>query len=98
MAENSRDRSGAPSDKQKADAARKNMSDYEAAAVALRAKTERLRALRLAREAAEHAAAPPKAVARPKAAKPAKSSKGPKAPSVTLAEWLRTERSSGRNS
>jgi hypothetical protein len=44
---------------QKANDARQAMSDYEAAAAAVRANTERLRALRLAREAAQAAAPPP---------------------------------------
>jgi len=47
---------------QKANDAKQAMSDYEAAAAAVRANTERLRALRLARDAAqaaEAAAAPP---------------------------------------
>ena len=42
---------------QKANDARQAMSDYEAAAAAMRANTVRLRALRLARDAAEAAAA-----------------------------------------
>jgi len=43
---------------QRADDAKKAASEYESNAVALRAKTERLRALRLARDAAAPAAAP----------------------------------------
>lgn len=45
---------------QKANDARQAMSDYEAAAAAVRANTARLRALRLARDAAQAAAPPPK--------------------------------------
>src|SRR5262245_54818466 len=41
---------------QRAEDGRKAMAEYEAAAEAMRAKTERLRALRLARDAAEAAA------------------------------------------
>lgn len=40
----------------KADDGKKAMAEYEAQAIALRAKTERLRALRLAHEAAQQAA------------------------------------------
>ena len=45
---------------QRAEDGKKAMSEYEAEGIAVRAKTERLRALRLARDAAEAAAAPPK--------------------------------------
>jgi hypothetical protein len=51
---------------QRAQDGKKAMSDYEAEGAALRAKTERLKALRLARDAAADAAdqtAPPKAPA-----------------------------------
>jgi hypothetical protein len=44
---------------QKANDAKQAMSEYEAAAAAVRANTERLRALRLARDAAQAAAPPP---------------------------------------
>lgn len=56
---------------QRANDAKQAMADYEAEAVALRAKTARLRALRLARDAELAAAAPKKTkVARkPKGAK-----------------------------
>jgi hypothetical protein len=72
---------------QRAEDAKRAMSDYEAAAAAMRAKTERLRALRLARDAA----APQSAPAAPKA----KASKK-KAPTSTLSEWLENERKAGR--
>ena len=101
MADNSKDRAGPQFDKQqKADIGRKNLSEYEATGAALRARTERLRALRLAREAAETAAAPaarPSATPKAKGVKVAKTAKGAKSASATLAEWLKAERSSGRN-
>ena len=63
---------------QRAHDAKQAMAEYESEAVAMRAKTERLRALRLARDAgvaAAEAAAPPatktKAIRKPKAAKDA---------------------------
>jgi hypothetical protein len=67
------------------------MAEYEAQAAATRAKTERLRALRLARDAA----APPGqlkpvVVARKKA--------GKKEPAAKLADWLASQEKSGRKS
>jgi hypothetical protein len=59
---------------QRANDAKKAMADYEAEAVATRAKTERLRALRLARDAAEQAAA---AAAPPAKKKSVKAKKAP---------------------
>ena len=50
---------------------KKAMAEYEADASATRIKTEKLRALRLAREAAEQAAPPPPAKSKSKTAKPA---------------------------
>jgi hypothetical protein len=70
---------------QRANDAKKAMSDYENAASALRAKTERLKALRLARDAAAPAPAAPK----PKAKKKAKG---------TLSEFLTGQAKEGRNS
>jgi hypothetical protein len=75
---------------QRAADGKKAMADYEAQAIAVRAKTERLRALRLAREAAEGPAAPKK----PAAAKK-RSAKGGAAAS-TLADWLDNQEKSGR--
>jgi hypothetical protein len=72
---------------------RKAMAEYEASAAATRAKTEKLRALRLAREAAEAAA--PKPPAKPKAKAKSKSKK--KAPDGKLADWLDDQAESGRN-
>jgi hypothetical protein len=66
-------------------------ADYEAEAAALRAKTERLKALRLAREATEQPA-PAKRAAAPKA----KASKK-KGPSGSLSDWLKDQEKGGRN-
>ena len=49
---------------QRAKDAEKAMAEYEAEVIATRAKTERLRALRLARDAAEQAAAAAKSAAK----------------------------------
>jgi hypothetical protein len=73
----------------------KAMAQYEAEGKAIRAKTEKLRALRLARDAAEAEAkkdAPPKA-AKKKAVK--KVAKKP-AEKVALATWLESEQKAGR--
>jgi hypothetical protein len=69
--------------------AKKAMSDYEAAAAAMRAKTERLRALRLARDA-ELAATAAAAPAKKKTAK-GKQAKG------TLSDWIKAREASGHN-
>jgi hypothetical protein len=74
---------------QRANDAKKAASEYETAAVALRAKTERLKALRLARDAA----APP---LQPAAAPKRKSKK--KAESGTLSAWLDGRDKEGRHS
>jgi len=76
------------------------MAEYEASAAATRAKTEKLRALRLAREAAELAAPKPPAKTKAKAgakagAKSAKTKK--KAPDGKLADWLDDQADSGSN-
>jgi hypothetical protein len=68
---------------------RKAMSDYEADAAAVRAKTEKLRALRLARDAA----APPPAPAK-RAGRKAKSASGTSA-SASLSDWLKDREDSG---
>ena len=75
---------------------RKAMAEYEANAAAVRAKTERLRALRLAREA-ELAANPPAKPAKAAAAKAGKTAKTKKAPAKKLSDWLDGERDSGRS-
>lgn len=71
---------------QRAEDAKKATSDYETAAAALRAKTERLKALRLARDAA----APPKEPEKPKSA-------GKKKGKPSLSEWLDGQANEGRN-
>ena len=74
---------------------KKAMAEYEASAAATRAKTEKLRALRLAKEAAEAAA--PKPPAKPKAKAGAKSKSKKKAADGKLADWLEDQAESGRN-
>jgi Mg-chelatase subunit ChlI len=76
---------------QKAAEGEKAMAQYEADARAVRAKTERLRALRLAKEAADTPA--------PKPAKAAKSSKAGKQSAkkgVPLESWLSSQKGEGR--
>jgi hypothetical protein len=70
---------------------KKAMAEYEANAAATRAKTEKLRALRLARDAAEAAAPKPAAKAK------AKATKKKKVPVGTLSGWLDGQAESGRN-
>ncbi len=70
---------------QRANDAKKATSEYESTAAALRAKTERLKALRLARDAATPAPAPA-------AAKRKKKGK-----SGNLSDWLDGEAKEGRN-
>jgi hypothetical protein len=78
---------------QRAEDGRKAMAEYEAEAVAVRAKTERLRALRLARDAALPPA-PPKP-----ARKPAKAPKASaRSSTAKLSEWLDQQEKSGRKS
>lgn len=78
---------------QRADEGKKAMAEYEAAAIAIRAKTERLRALRLAREAELAKSAPakkaPKKRAVGKAAESAKKAAG------TLSDWLDAQERGG---
>lgn len=72
----------------------KATAQYEAESQAVRDKTARLRALRLAKEAADRSAAPP-AVAK-KTTKPAK--KKPSKSDESLSEWLKAEDGAGRRS
>jgi hypothetical protein len=72
---------------QRADDAKKAMLDYETAAVALRKKTERLKALRMARDAAAPETPQP-AAPKQKAAKKSKRS---------LSEFLAGQAKEGRN-
>ena len=73
---------------QRANDAKKATSEYESTAAALRAKTERLKALRLARDAA----APPPAPATPKRKAKTKKSTG------SLSDWLDGQAKEGRQS
>jgi hypothetical protein len=73
---------------------KKPVAAYEAAAAAIRAKTERLRALRLAKEASE-----PNASSAPSPAHsaPAKKRAGKAMPSsATLSDWLQDQERGGR--
>jgi len=79
---------------QRAQDGKSAMADYEAEALAVRAKTERLKALRLAREAAEPAPAPKRAAA-PKA-KTAKTAKAAKGEPASLSAWLQDQQKGGR--
>jgi hypothetical protein len=76
----------------RAEDGKKAMADYESQAAALRAKTERLRALRLSQEAAGEATAPKK-VTTTKKTRRSKS----KRPSGTLSDWLKDQERGGRN-
>jgi hypothetical protein len=72
---------------QRANDAKKATSEYESTAAALRLKTERLKALRLARDAA----APPQAPAAPKR-------KAKKKSTGSLSDWLDGQAKEGRQS
>ena len=76
---------------QRAQDGRKALSEYEAEAVAVRARTAKLRALRLARDAAEAAAAPAATVPAKKGGRKAKS-----AP-ASLSGWLKDREGSGHS-
>jgi hypothetical protein len=73
---------------QRADDAKTAAAEYEAAAAATRAKTERLRALRLARDAAAPAPAAPKGKAKTKGKTKGKSG--------NLSDWLDGQAKEGR--
>lgn len=73
---------------QRANDAKKATFEYESTAAALRLKTERLKALRLARDAA----APPQAPAAPKRKAKSKKSTG------SLSDWLDGQAKEGRQS
>jgi len=75
------------------------MSYHEAEAQLLREKTARLRALRLAREAADKAAGGPtvssgRTATKKKAGKPA----NPREKTPSLSDWLATQQNEGRRS
>jgi hypothetical protein len=73
--------------------AEKAMADYEAQGRAVRLNMEKLKALRLAKEAAEAASTPPKKAA-PRGAKQKSAASG-KA-TLKLSQWLANEEKSGR--
>jgi hypothetical protein len=73
---------------------KKAMAEYEASAAATRAKTEKLRALRLAKEAAELAAPKPPTKAKAKSNTANKN----KVDDGKLSDWLEDQTDSGRNS
>ena len=95
MTDNSKvDRANAQFNKlQRAEDGKKAMSEYEADRVALRSKTERLKAMRLARDAAEKAAVSDEPASAPK--KPAKKKK---TTAETFSRWLDEQQNSGRRS
>jgi len=74
---------------------KKAMAEYEASAAATRVKTEKLRALRLAKEAAEQAA--PKPVKTKAKSKSTSAKKKKAVPEGKLAYWLDDQTDSGRN-
>ena len=76
---------------QQAEDGKKAMLDYEAEAAALRTKTEKLRALRLAREAAALPAPAKKSPAK----KASKGAKVAKAKTRPLSEWLNDQKKDG---
>jgi len=80
---------------QRSDGGKKAVAGYEAEAIAMRAKTEKLRALRLARDAELAANAPPAPVKKKAAAKGAKGAKATEGPTATLSDWLDAREGSG---
>jgi hypothetical protein len=77
---------------QQAEDAKQAARDYEAEMAAVRAKTERLRAMRMARDAASPPP-PPKAAPKKKSA-----AKSEKRSNSTLSQWLDEQDRSGRKS
>ena len=78
---------------QRAEDAKKAMSEYETSRVAVQAKTERLKALRMARDAAETSAA-----LKPAASSAKKPGKRKKGKSASLSEFLDGQDVNGRRS
>jgi hypothetical protein len=74
----------------------KTVLPYEAEARAIEEKTARLKALRLARDAAEAASAPPPVVRTVASRKSAK--KAAAGSAASLSEWLATQQKEGRRS
>ena len=79
--------------KTQSEEAKQAARDYETEMAAVRAKTERLRALRMARDASSPPP-PPKAAPKKKAA----SAKAEKRTNSTLSQWLDEQQRSGRKS
>ena len=77
---------------QRLDDAKQAVAEYEAAAAAIRAKTERLRAQRLARDAAN----PPAPAKKRKAPAAKKGRSGSSPSSGNLADWLDDQAKQGR--
>jgi hypothetical protein len=75
---------------------KKAMSEYEAEAAAVRANMEKLKALRLARDAAEAAAAPAPVAVKKKSGK--KADKKARPAGGSLSDWLKDREGSGHNS
>jgi hypothetical protein len=78
---------------QRAEDGKKAMSEYETDRIAVIAKTERLRTLRVARDAAGQAAPAEEPVATAK-----KPGRKKKATPATLSSWLNNQQGSGRRS
>jgi hypothetical protein len=78
---------------------KKAMAEYEANADAVRVKTEKLRALRLARDAAMPPAAPKAAKAKSTGTKSATGtkSKSKKADAGKLSDWIKKQQDSGHS-
>jgi hypothetical protein len=81
---------------QRAADGRKAMSEYETEVAAIAAKTARLRALRLAKEAEEAANPPPPVVKKSAAKKSVKSKTTKAAKAPPLSDWLDAQKGSGR--
>jgi hypothetical protein len=81
---------------QRAEDGKKAMSEYESERIAVLAKTARLKALRLARDAAEAAAPKVVAPAKKKAGKTTKAGKAAKGSTATLADYLKDQEGGGR--
>jgi hypothetical protein len=92
MADQSRDKANAEFKKTQRSDGKDALAIAEAQAAATREKTARLRALRLARDAALPPASPKRAAA------PKKSAKATKSASEKLSDWLQDQQKSGRNS
>ena len=97
MDNSQKDRANAQFNKlQRAEEGKRNTSEYESNAAAVRKNTERLKTLRLARDAAEQATAP--AAAPPAKKKSAKTGKKTaKDAGQSLSGWLKAREGSGRN-